>query len=96
MDARAYHMSCRNGSQIRTSNVLSRRRHVKLRVALVCLVWGEEFADFFARYCVRSLLEPHNIPLLLRGQEVTLLLYSDRATQEFLGVATASTRYPGS
>jgi hypothetical protein len=85
MDARAYRMSCRNGSQSRTSNVLSRRRDVKLRVALVCLVWGEEFADFFARYCVRSLLEPHNVPLLLRGQEVTLLLYSDRATQEFLG-----------
>jgi hypothetical protein len=47
-------------------------------------VWGEAFADFFARYCVPSLLEPRNIPLLAREQDVTLLLYTDRATQEFL------------
>lgn len=53
-------------------------------MALVCLVWGTEFADFFARYCVRSLLEPHNIPRISREQEVTLLLYTDRSTQEFL------------
>jgi hypothetical protein len=55
-----------------------------LRVALVCAVWGEEFAEFFARYCVPSLLEPHNIPLVSREQNVTLLLYTDRATQVFL------------
>ncbi|KAB2919050.1 MAG: hypothetical protein F9K29_07470 [Hyphomicrobiaceae bacterium] len=54
-------------------------------MALVCLVWGEEFADFFTRYCIRSLLEPHNIPLVSREQDVTLLLYTDRATQDFLG-----------
>jgi tetratricopeptide (TPR) repeat protein len=53
-------------------------------VALVCLVWGEEFADFFARYCIPSLLEPQNIPLVSREQDVTLLLYTDRNTQEFL------------
>jgi hypothetical protein len=53
-------------------------------VALVCLVWGEEFADFFARYCVPSLLEPHNVPLLAREQELTLLLFTDRATQGLL------------
>jgi hypothetical protein len=84
MDARADRMSYRNGSDISASNVLLRRSQVKSRVALVCLVWGEEFADFFARYCVRSLLEPRNIPLLAREQEVTLLLYTDRATQDFL------------
>ena len=55
-----------------------------MRVALVCLVWGEEFADFFARYCIPSLLEPQNIPLVSREQDVTLLLYTDRPTQEFL------------
>jgi hypothetical protein len=53
-------------------------------VALVCLVWGEEFSDFFARYCIPSLLETHNIPLLARTQNVTLLLYTDRSTQDFL------------
>ena len=83
MDARAYHMAYRNGSRVCASSVLF-RQHTKLRVALVCLVWGEEFADFFARYCVRSLLEPRNLPLVSREQDVTLLLYTDRATQEFL------------
>ncbi len=77
-------MSYRNGSRVRASSVLLRQPHVKLRVALVCLVWGEEFADFFARYCVRSLLEPRNIPLVSREQEVTLLLYTDRPTRDFL------------
>jgi hypothetical protein len=47
-------------------------------------VWGEEFADFFARYCVHSLLEPGNIPLLAREHDATLLLYTDRATQQLL------------
>ena len=55
-----------------------------MRVALVCLVWGEEFADFFARYCIPSLLEPQNIPLVSRDHDVTLLLCTDRPTQEFL------------
>jgi hypothetical protein len=59
-------------------------KHTKLRVALVCLVWGEEFADFFARYCIPSLLEPQNIPLVSRDHDVTLLLCTDRPTQEFL------------
>ena len=77
-------MSYRNGSRVCASSVLLRQPHVKLRVALVCLVWGEEFADFFARYCVRSLLEPHNIPRVSREQEVTLLLYTDRPTRDFL------------
>ena len=77
-------MSYRNGSRVRASSVLLRQPHVKLRVALICLVWGEEFADFFARYCVRSLLEPRNIPLVSREQEVTLLLYTDRPTRDFL------------
>lgn len=57
---------------------------MRLRIALVCLVWGEEFARFFARYCLPSLLEPHNIPLVSQEQDVTLLLYTDQATQGFL------------
>lgn len=77
-------MSNRNGSGVCASSVLPRRQHTKLRVAFVCLVWGEAFADFFARYCIPSLLEPRNIPLVSREQDVTLLLYTDRATQEFL------------
>jgi hypothetical protein len=85
MNVRADHMSYRNGSRLRASSILfGQRQHVKLRLALVCLMWGEEFADFFARYCVASLLEPHNIPSVSREQEVTLLLYTDRATREFL------------
>lgn len=84
MNARAHHMSYRNGSRVCASSVLFPQAHAKLRVALVCLVWGEEFADFFARYCVRSLLEPHNIPLVSREHNVTLLLYTDRSTQDFL------------
>ena len=32
----------------------------------------------------RSLLEPHNIPLVSREHDVTLLLYTDRPTQDFL------------
>lgn len=84
MDAGAHHMSYRTGSGVCASRVLFRPPHRKLRVALVCLVWGEEFADFFARYCVRSLLEPHNIPRISREQEVTLLLYTDRSTWDFL------------
>jgi hypothetical protein len=77
-------MSNRNGSRICASSVLFRQQRPKLRVALVCLVWGEAFADFFARYCIPSLLEPRNIPLVSREQDVTLLLYTDRATQEYL------------
>jgi tetratricopeptide (TPR) repeat protein len=77
-------MSYRNGSRVSASSILLRQPHAKLRVALVCLVWGEEFADFFAHYCVRSLLEPHNIPLVAREQDVTLLLYTDRPTRDFL------------
>jgi hypothetical protein len=77
-------MPYRNGASVRASRVLYGRPHKKLRVALVCLVWGEEFADFFARYCVRSLLEPRNIPLVSREQEVTLLLYTDGPTRDFL------------
>jgi hypothetical protein len=84
MNARTHHTSYRNGSRVSASHILLQPPHVKLRVALVCLVWGEEFADFFARYCVRSLLEPHNIPLLSREQEVTLLVYTDGPTREFL------------
>jgi tetratricopeptide (TPR) repeat protein len=86
MDGRAYHMSNRNGPRICASSVSFRQpqQHTKLRVALVCVVWGEEFADFFARYCVPSLLEPRNIPLVSREHDATLLLYTDRATQEFL------------
>jgi tetratricopeptide (TPR) repeat protein len=57
---------------------------MRSRVALVCLVWGEHFAHFLARYCLPSLLEPHNIPLASRGHEVTLLLYTDQATREVL------------
>src|SRR5262245_31047886 len=83
MNARADHMSYRNGTQVRASSALLRPPR-KSRVALVCLVWGEEFADFFARYCVRSLLEPRNIPLISREQEVTLLLYTDMETWTFL------------
>ena len=64
MNARAHHMSYTNGSGVCASSALLREPHVKLRVARVCLVWGEHFADFFARYCVRSLLEPRNIPLI--------------------------------
>ena len=80
------HITCHPEADLGLAPRMSCRgsMHTKLRVALVCLVWGEEFADFFARYCVRSLLEPHNIPLLAREQDVTLLLYTDRATQEFL------------
>jgi hypothetical protein len=79
-------MSNRNGSRICASSVSFRppHQHTKLRVALVCLVWGEEFADFFARYCIPSLLEPQNLPLVSRDHDVTLLLCADRATQEFL------------
>jgi hypothetical protein len=86
MNVRADHMSYRNGSRVRASSVLLRQPQqlAKARVALVCLVWGEEFADFFARYCIPSLLEPHNLPSVAREQEVTLLLYTDRATREFL------------
>src|SRR5688572_9666565 len=84
-------MSNRNGSRICASSVSFRPPHqhtklrdTKLRVALVCLVWGEEFADFFARDCIPSLLEPQNIPLVSRDHDVTLLLCTDRPTQEFL------------
>lgn len=92
MDARTSHVtthtetisSHRNGLGSAASGALFRQRHMKLRVALVCLVWGETFADFFARYCVGSLLEPQNIPLVSREHDVTLLLYTDRATWEFL------------
>lgn len=84
MDARAHLISPGSGSRVRAQSVLLRQRHTRLRVALVCLVWGERFADFFAQYCVCSLLEPRNVPLVSREQDVTLLLYTDRATQEFL------------
>jgi hypothetical protein len=86
MNVRADHMSYRNGSRVRASSVLLRQpqQPAKVRVALVGLVWGEEFADFFARYCIPSLLEPHSLPSVAREQEVTLLLYTDRATREFL------------
>ena len=84
MNARVNHMSYRNGSRVCASTGPLPQAHAKLRVALVCLVWGEEFADFFARYCVRSLLEPHNIPRIAREQDVTLLVYTDRPTRVFL------------
>jgi hypothetical protein len=84
MDARAHQMPSRSKPRARATSVLFRQRYMKLRVALVCLVWGEEFADFFAGYCVPSLLEPHNIPLVSREHDVTLLLYTDRATRELL------------
>src|SRR5262245_42840714 len=86
MNVRADHMSYRNGARVRASSVLLRepQQLATARVALVCLVWGEEFADFFARYCIPSLLEPHNLPGIAGEQEVTLLLYTDLATREFL------------
>jgi hypothetical protein len=77
-------MSYSNGARVCASRVLFRPPHRKSRVALVCLVWGQEFADFFARYCVPSLLEPHNVPRISREHQVTLLLYTDRPTQAFL------------
>ena len=84
MNARADHMAYRNGSRGCASLGPLPQARAKLRVALVCLVWGEEFADFFARYCVGSLLEPHNIPKIAREQDVTLLVYTDRPTRAFL------------
>jgi hypothetical protein len=85
MDAREHGARPGSGSQVCASHPLLRQPHTKVRVALVCLVWGEAFADFFTRYCVASLLEPRNVPALAREHDVTLLLYTDRATREFLG-----------
>ena len=80
------HITCRyrNGSRVCASSVSLRRRAAKLRVALVCLVWGEEFADFFARYCVPPSWSRRTFRCVSREQDVTLLLYTDRPTQEFL------------
>jgi len=54
------------------------------KLALICTFWGQRFTDFFETYCVPSLLTAGNLPAVSRTYDVTILLYTERATFERL------------
>lgn len=54
------------------------------RIDLITALWGESFADYFLRYCVRSILAPGNLPTLAARFDCSYQIHLDAAAKSRL------------
>lgn len=54
-----------------------------------CAVWGRQYADFFCRFAIASLLSPKNFPALTNNGVSTFFISTTRADQATIEASTA-------
>jgi hypothetical protein len=63
---------------------IERTRDGRQPFVISCPVWGQPFAEYFARYICGSLLSPNNLPEVAKRHSVHLAVFTNEPTEDYL------------